>query len=149
MRPALLFIFHLLSAGLLTAQAHRPAPSDSALLARLDATIEAAVVRGDTTALDTLYADDLRFTHSDGEIDGRRTWLERAAASRPLFRRRTVDSVTVELHGPLALTSGRLTVVPVGEPGYVVRFVRLYARQAGRWVLESHRSVELRDLTAR
>ena len=49
--------------GSLSAQSPLP-PSDSALLAGLDAAIEMAIVRGDTAALDTLYAPDFRFTHS-------------------------------------------------------------------------------------
>jgi len=127
------------------AQTAPTASPDSALLARLDAAIESAVVRGDTVALDTLYAPDFRFTHSTGEVDDRVAWLRRATAMPRPFRGRTVDSVSVEMHGSVALTSGRLTVQPREEPGYVVRYVRLYGRHAGRWKLMSHRSVELRE----
>jgi Domain of unknown function (DUF4440) len=139
-----------LSHGLLvvqtaSGQTSRVALPDSALLARLDAAIEAAVVRGDTGALDTLYAGDFRFTHSTGEIDDRRAWLQRATATPRPFRNRSVDSVAVEVHGPIALTSGRLTVVPAAESGYVVRYLRLYAKHGKRWELKSHRSIELRE----
>ena len=122
------------------------APSDSALLAGLDGEIETAVVQGDTAALDTLYAPDFRFTHSTGTVDGRAEWLRRATAEPKPFQSRTVDSVSVEMHGSTALTSGRLWATPRDGPGYVVRYVRLYVRHGARWQLTSHRSVELREL---
>jgi uncharacterized protein DUF4440 len=128
----------------LSAQGSRIAPTDSTLLGRLDAVIETAVVQGDTAALDTLYASDFSFTHSTGDIDDRAAWLRRVAARPRPFRSRTIDSVVVEVHGSVALTSGRLTVVPGDESGYVVRYVRLYLKRNGRWELTSHRSVELR-----
>jgi hypothetical protein len=134
-----------LASASVQAQTPRMAPTDSALLARLDAAIEAAVVQGDTLALDTLYAADFTFTHSTGEVDDRVAWLHRSAARPRPFRSRTVDSVTVDMHGPVALTSGRLTVSPSEGRGYVVRYVRLYGKSAGRWELKSHRSVELRE----
>ena len=139
----------LLSSHLLWAQASRTTSGDSTLLASLDATIERAVVQGDTAALDTLYATDFQFTHSTGMVDGRAEWLRRAVMRPPPFRSRTADSVAVELHGSMALTSGRLAVVPRSAPGYIVRYVRLYAKQGARWELKSHRSVELRAQTAR
>lgn len=135
----------LLGPASLSAQALKQVSSDSSLLASLDATIERAVVQGDTAALDTLYSTDFRFTHSTGMADGRTEWLQRAVARPSPFRSRTVDSVAVEIHGSVALTSGRLTVVPSTAPAYIVRYVRLYAKEGTRWKLKSHRSVELRD----
>jgi hypothetical protein len=134
----------ILTSHTLGAQSSPLAPTDSAVVARLDAAIETAVVDGDTVALDTLYASDFRFTHSTGEVDDRAAWLGRAAATPRPFRGRTVDSVTVEMHGTVALTSGRLRVLPSEAAGYVVRYLRLYCKRAGRWQLSSHRSVELR-----
>jgi hypothetical protein len=128
----------------LGAQTSRMALTDSALLARLDAAVETAVVQGDTTALDPLYAGDFSFTHSTGDVDDRVAWLRRAAAKPRPFLSRTVDSVAVEVHGSVALTSGRLTAVPRDGAGYIVRYVRLYVKRKGRWELTSHRSVELR-----
>jgi Domain of unknown function (DUF4440) len=143
-RPLFLVVAHSLIMGSVVAgQSPRAMQSDSTMLAVVDATIEMAVVRGDTGALDTLYAADFRFTHSTGEVDDRRAWLQRAAASPRLFRSRTVDSVAVEVHGPVALTAGQLTVVPLADPAYVVRYVRLYTKQGKRWELKSHRSLEL------
>src|SRR6476660_2941175 len=79
-----------------------------AALAGLDSQVETAVVNGDTAALDTLYADDLRFSHFTGTVDGKPGRL-RQARSRA-FRQRRVDSVAVDRHGDVALTSGRIAV---------------------------------------
>ena len=44
------------------------------------------------------------------------------------FRSRDINSVSVEVHGFTALTSGRLRATPTDGPAYVVRYVRLYVR---------------------
>ena len=59
---------------------------------------------------------------------------------------RDVDSVEVEVHGNVALTTGRIHVVREGGvtrwQNYTIRYVRLYARQgkAARWLLVTHHS---------
>ena len=113
-------------------------PQDS-ILRSLDARIEGAVVHGDLAALDTLYAEDLNFAHFTGTVDGKTAWLRQAQARA--FKQRSVDSVTVDRHGDVALTSGRLAVEAAQGARYVLRFVRLYVRRQGRWQLVAHRSV--------
>jgi hypothetical protein len=127
--------------ALVLAAAVRPAHSlrQEAGLAGLDSQIESAVVNGDTAALDTLYADDLRFSHFTGTVDGKPGWLHRARART--FRQRQVDSVTVDRHGDVALTSGRIAIESSTGERYRIRYVRVYARRLGRWQLIAHRSV--------
>jgi hypothetical protein len=110
-----------------------------AALAGLDSQVETAVVNGDTAALDTLYADDLRFSHFTGTVDGKPGRL-RQARSRA-FRQRRVDSVAVDRHGDVALTSGRIAVESSTGERYRLRYVRVYAYRLGRWQLIAHRSV--------
>lgn len=125
--------------------------ADSAAIAALEHRVEAAVARRDAAFLEGVYAPTFRFRHSTG-------WLEDRAARMANLRRapgpndprvisRTLDSLEVEVHGDVALTTGRIFVRrddPKAEgpwrPGYTVRYARVYARQGGRWTLLTHHS---------
>jgi ketosteroid isomerase-like protein len=57
---------------------------------------------------------------------------------------RTLDSLDVEVHGDIALTTGRIKVTrehanPV-EREYTVRYARIYVRRDGRWIQLTHHS---------
>jgi len=107
----------------------------------LDSLLEAAVLRQDRRALDTLYAQDFQFSHGTGEQDTKATWLSYVLATRAPFRRRLVDSVLVEIHPDMTITAGRLWVESVDAGRYGWRFVRVWRRVGQRWQLASHRSV--------
>jgi ketosteroid isomerase-like protein len=60
---------------------------------------------------------------------------------------RTVDSLDVEVHGDIALTTGRIHIrAESANPhwrDYTIRYVRIYAKardRGGRWQLVTHHS---------
>jgi ketosteroid isomerase-like protein len=124
--------------------------ADSAAIARLEQRIEDAVVQRDVAFLDSAYAPTFRFKHATGTSETR---AQRMASLRaPMapnapgrFIARTVDSIDVDVHGDVALTTGRIHVRrDGGEPrwqNYTVRYARLYARsRGGQWQLVTHHS---------
>lgn len=126
------------------------ASADSATVARLEQQVEDAVVRRDAAFLDVVYAPSFRFKHATGTLetrDARMANLRRPippdAPGRMVARR--VDSLEVEVHGDVALSTGRIHVLrDGGEPrwqNYTVRYVRLWSRSAtGHWQLLTHHS---------
>lgn len=140
--------------GLLHGQAGAPgsvrASDDSATLARLEQRVEDAVVRRDAAFLDSVYARSFRFRHSTGTLetrDQRMASLRRDMPANAPGRMisRVVDSLEVEVHGDIALSTGRIHVRRAGgEPrwqDYTVRYVRVWARDTtGRWRLLTHHS---------
>jgi ketosteroid isomerase-like protein len=56
------------------------------------------------------------------------------------------DSLDVEVHGDVALVTGRMYVLPESNDpafqGVTVRYVRVYRRQAGRWQQLTHHSTK-------
>lgn len=126
--------------------------TDSLAVAAIEQRREDASVRGDIAFLESLYAPDFIFTHFGGHsetrnelLDAMRTRLQPGAAQGVRTISRTIDSLNVELHGNVALTSGRIHVVREGgkpeQREYVVRYVRVYRRYRDRWQLLTHRSV--------
>jgi len=127
------------------------ASADSAAIAGLERRVEDAVVRGDAAFLDSVYAPTFRFKHSTGDLETRAQRMESlrrevppGAPGRTIAR--VIDSVDVEVHGDVALTSGRIHVRrDGGDPrwqSYTVRYVRVYVRTAPgrRWRLLTHHS---------
>ena len=116
----------------------------SAEIKELEQRIEDAVVKADLKFLKSAYADDFRFTHGDGEIQNKTEWLKLVAKREAKSRK--ISTSEVELHGNIAITVGRLDVVWKGETEddkYVLKYVRVYEKRKGKWVLLSHRTVEM------
>ena len=112
-------------------------------LRAMDQRIEDAVVRADLKFLESVYANDFRFTHGTGNVQSKDEWLKSVANKG--FLSRKVSLVEVELHGDVAVTFGRLDVIKSGDSGekYSLRYVRVYERRSGRWEMLMHRTVEL------
>lgn len=112
-------------------------------LRAMDQRIEDAVVRADLKLLESVYANDFRFTHGTGNVQTKAEWL--GSVAKRGFLSRKIFLVEVELHGDVAVTFGRLDVVKSGETGekYSLRYVRVYERRNGRWQMLMHRTVEM------
>ena len=126
--------------------------ADSASIATLEQRIETALVKRDVPFLDSVYAPTFRFKHSTGQLETREERmvdLRRPIAPNATGRvlERTVDSLDVEVHGDIALTTGRIHIRSTSAnphwQDYTIRYVRLYARttaSGGRWQLVTHHS---------
>ena len=115
----------------------------SAEIIQLEQRIEDAVVKADLKFLESVYASDFRFTHGDGEVQNKTEWLKLVAKRE--VKSRKISTSEVELHGNVAITVGRLDVVWKGEgkdDKYALKYVRVYEKRKGKWVLLSHRTVE-------
>lgn len=130
------------------ARAQRGGSGDSARVAALEQRVEDAVVGRRLAVLDSVYSPDFRFKHSTGEAETRGEWL--AAVRRSRYASRRIDSLDVELHGDIALTTGRLHVRRAPDDpdwsaapewrDYTIRYARVYVRRSGRWSMLTHHS---------
>lgn len=123
---------------------------DSAAIAALERRVEAAVLHRDAAVLDSIYAPTFRFKHSTGALETRAQLL--SALRKPLapgtsrMISRDLDSLDVEVHADVALTTGRIHVVRDGGgppwQNYTVRYARVYVRADARspWRLLTHHS---------
>lgn len=110
---------------------------------QLNQDIDAAIVRKDIARLTQCYADDFVFTHGTGYVDNKESWLKDVAKPETHFVSRQQDSTTVELHGDVALVTGRLQIVRQDKKGpvrYGIWYIRVYATRQQRWQLISHRT---------
>jgi hypothetical protein len=128
--------------------------SDSAAIAKLEQDIENAIVHRDTVFLSGVFDPTFQWTHN-GSADRRETRVQflagvqrepSAAVGRTVSR--TADSVVVDLHDDIALTTGRIHVLRTGGrifQDFTIRYVRMYRRRnpTGSWQLVSQRATAL------
>ena len=102
------------------------------------------MLRGDVAFLDSVYAPSFRFKHSTGALEERAPRLAALRARTTQVYARDLDSLDVEVHGDVALTTGRIHVRQEStDPQwreYTIRYARVYVRHEGRWRLLTHHS---------
>jgi ketosteroid isomerase-like protein len=131
-----------------TSKGPNTASNDSAQIAELESRIERAVVEYDAAFLETAYAPSFLFKHSTGRLETReqrmRDMRTPPAAGAVRTTARDLDSLEVEVHGDVALTTGRIHVRHSGPPSpnrdYTIRYARVYVRGAAGWQLLTHHS---------
>lgn len=115
----------------------------SSELIEIEKEIAAAVVASDIEYLDKILVDDFRFTHSTGDIDTKASWMEKLSENNN-YTERNIETIEVELHGQVALTTGRIHVKTTSSnprwKEYSISYIRLYEKREGHWRLLSHRS---------
>lgn len=129
----------LLLALACTTQAVSAQLADSNFIILRNQQIDTYVVEHNTTALDSLYADDFVFSHGSGRVEGKQGWFTSVAKGN--FLSRLHDSVTVEFHPQLAIVKGKLTVQKKNKEKtdrYHLHYVRVYALRKNSWQMISH-----------
>jgi hypothetical protein len=114
-------------------------PTDSAALIAFNQQLDDNVVSGNIAFLQKGYANDFVFSHGSGRVDGKVSWL--GSVVKGGFVERRHDSVTVEMHGDIAILRGRLSVEKNNKSKidrYWLRYIRVYSRLTREWQLISH-----------
>jgi hypothetical protein len=116
-------------------------PAAAALLT-LDQQVESAMVRADTQFLERVLAASFRFNHIGAHRYQTKQQLIEEFGQPGAFRSRTVDDVTVEMHGTdLAITRGRIHFVAGDGNEQTLWYTRLYALRPAGWQLLSHTTI--------
>lgn len=134
MKTIILFLILSITIQLASAQS-----VDSNFIILRNQQIDTYVVEHNTTALDSLYAEDFVFSHGSGRIEGKKGWF--TSVAKGSFLSRLHDSVTVEFHPQLAIVKGKLSVQKKNKENtdrYLIYYVRIYAFRKNSWQVISH-----------
>ena len=108
-----------------------------------------ALVASDTAALDRAMADDLTYSHSSGKTDTKRTYIDRIRSGAQKYTSFVYDpGATVRIYGDTALLNATAQVVSLtdGKPNALhLRFLHVFIKRDGRWLLTAHQSTKLPD----
>jgi len=136
-----------------------PTPAEMAAIAEVKAfekKCDDAAVSGDAAFLEKALAPTFIMTHGDGwasggmpiKVDTKKSWIEYIGKQPLPYVYRNLDSITVELHGDIAITLGRYRYLPrsnapnpsTAGTHLFVWFERVYAKRNGEWQFLSHRT---------
>jgi ketosteroid isomerase-like protein len=109
--------------------------------------LDRAVVSQDIPFLKRHYGDDFVFTHGTGQVDSKESWVNaiKTMKAPERYALREHDSTQVELHGDIAILSGKLSVTRESKTGtrnYALWYVRVYALRNNVWQMISHRTTK-------
>jgi len=141
-RPAARLLVALLLLAALPAAA-QPASSPEDELRRTETARFAAMVAGDTAALERMLGEDLSYTHSTGQVQDRREFLAALAAKSLRYAAMSPADVRVRVFGETGVVTGRIdmkVVVDQAERAIAARYTAVYVHRDGRWQLVAWQS---------
>ncbi len=132
----------LLLALLLSLPAFAGETSDADLLA-LDASWNTLRLAPDVEGLDRILADDWLLTHSDGQVQDKRGYLEELRTRTRRNQAIANEGVRLRRYGDTAVVTGTSvqSAVSNGQPWQGrFRFTRVWVKRDGRWVVVASHS---------
>lgn len=106
-----------------------------------------ATVAGDEATLKQVLADDLTYTHSNGETDSKAVFIGNLKTGARKYHKLDHESMDVRLYGNAAVlraTAQVETSQKGGPPNPAhLRFVHVWIWQNGRWQMVAHQSLRL------
>jgi hypothetical protein len=80
------------------------------VVAELEAQRYRAMKEADTDMLDTLLAEDLSYTHSDGVTDSKKSYLQRVQAGKWKYRHIECADSNIRIFRELAVITGNIQI---------------------------------------
>jgi ketosteroid isomerase-like protein len=107
----------------------------------------AATAKGDLAALDQMLADDLSYTHSNGETDTKAVFVGNMKSGVRKYHKVDYENIETRVYGKSAITmcTARIETSSKGaapNPAHL-RFIHFWLNQKGRWQLVAHQSLRL------
>jgi ketosteroid isomerase-like protein len=143
-----LSVLELVTIGMLGAKAARAMSADEQAVAkRLDA-FRAAQFAADAKALDGLCAAELSYSHSDGHVEDKATFIKNATAGKSKFLSLEYKDPTIRVTGDVAIVRfhwlGESETIPDGKKSSTdLHILMNWQKQAGEWNLLSRASTKL------
>lgn len=106
------------------------------------------VVKKDYAVLDRVLADDLQYTHGDGRLDTKQSYVEALKTGKQAYLAAEHQSINVKmLAKDIGIVRGllRMTAVSGGATPAPANFsiLRIYQLRNGKWQLVAHQSARL------
>jgi ketosteroid isomerase-like protein len=107
----------------------------------------AATASGDETALNQILADDLAYTHSNGETDTTAVFIGNMKSGARKYHKVEFENIEARIYGNTAVAAATARIETSQKGGPVnpahLRFLHVWVFQKGRWQLVAHQSLRL------
>jgi hypothetical protein len=105
-----------------------------------------AMMHQDVAALDTLLDDELTYVHTGGELQSRQQFINMIRNRTLVYESIAPSDVHVRVYDGLALATGRSQQRvrnASGVQSFGIRFIEVYVRRDGRWLLTAWEATRL------
>ena len=105
-----------------------------------------AMMKQDVVALDTLLDDELDYVHTGGELQSRPQFIDMIKKQTLVYEAIAPSEVKVRVYDGLALATGRSQMRvrnAAGVSSFGIRFIEVYVRRDGRWLLTAWEATRL------
>jgi len=106
----------------------------------------AAMAAQDIATLEPMLAEELRYVHSNGQLESKAQFLETIRSGRLRYLAIAVQELDVRSYEEIAVVSGLLTAeAQAGDQpvALTLRFTDVYVNRDGRWQLVAWQSARL------
>ena len=105
-------------------------------IAQLEERRWTAMTQNDLATLDTLFADDLVYTHSSGTVDSKSSYIQSLRSGDVRYKSVERDPANIAVHGDAAFVTGaaRVSVTVRGQDKMIhMRYSNVWLKQATGW----------------
>lgn len=106
-----------------------------------------ATVAGDEAGLRQVLADDLSYTHSNGDTDTKTAFIDNLKTGARKYHKLDHESMDVRLYGNTAVLTATAQIETSQKGGSVapahLRFIHVWVLRNGHWQLVAHQSLRL------
>jgi ketosteroid isomerase-like protein len=107
----------------------------------------AGVVKNDFAALEKVMSDDLYYSHSNGLVDTKRSYIDNLKSGKARYTQVEYDDIKVTLLSKdiaIAAIRARVTTINNGQPNPMkMALLHVFQKKGGQWQLRAHQSARL------
>jgi ketosteroid isomerase-like protein len=147
MKRMLLALAVLASACLITfAQEQNARTSGEDTILKLEQQWEDALTRSDVSVLTKLYDDKIVYTHSNGKVDTKSSYINSIQSGASKYQSMKRDEIKVTVYGKAAVVTCHWEVHVLAQGNKIdtnARYLHVYVQQPDGWKLVAHQSTKI------
>ena len=113
---------------------------------QLEQNWEDALLKSDTAALEKIYDDSLVYTHSNGSVDDKATYIGNIKSGASKYESLKRDEIKVNVYGNTALVFSHWQVQSLSRGNTVNtngRYLHVYVKQKDGWKMVAHQATRI------
>ena len=113
---------------------------------KLEQEWEDALLKSDVPALEKIYDDSLIYTHSNGSIDNKATYVGKIKSGATKYQSMKRDDIKVSVYGNSAVVTCHWDVHTIANGSKIdtdARYLHVYVKQKDGWKMVAHQSTRI------
>ncbi len=107
-----------------------------------------ALLNEDAAKLDLLLAENLQYTRGNGKVENKTSYLKSIREGITHYSLIKRDDIKVQVNGETAIVTARWKTTLQNKPNPAMtttaRYLHVYVKQNGRWVITTHQTTEIK-----